>query len=400
MSPPLYLLKVAALFLDLSSAFDTIGHELLLEKLEYYGIRGNVLGLFRSYLHNRKMFIEIKSINNDSMSEIATKSKMVDIKVGVPQGSILGPILFIIYINDFIQHVKNTNDSIKLILFADDTNAVISDNNLESLDISVNQALETMSDWLTANGLRINTSKTNAMLYRNNARNKDILNATLNGNVVQMVQVTRFLGVNIDETLKWKHELDDIENRISSACYVLRSLRDEADVKHLKLVYYALVESRLRYSILFWGRSYQYNIHTAFVQQKRAIRTMVRIRQQDSCREHFKRLGILTVPSLYILVLLTHFAKHISDYETPDERIIRECTRRQDFNNTCIPHLNIVKQSSFYQSVAIFNRLPIGLKSLVYKSSFKTVLKHLLLEGCYYSVDEFINNFRNNDIRI
>lgn len=187
----------------------------------------------------------------------------------------------------------------------------------------------------------------------------------------------------------------DFEKKKSSACYVLRSLRDEADLKHLKLVYYALVESTLRYSILFWGISYNYNIHKAFVLQKRAIRTMVRIRQQESCREHFKKLEILTVPSLYILVLLTNFAKHVIEYESEDERKIREKTRRKNFKNKLIPRLDIVKQSTYYQSILIFNRLPNELKILLYKSSFRSNLKLYLLEKCYYTVDEFINENNN-----
>lgn len=161
-------MKVAALFLDLSSAFDTISHKLLLEKLDHYGVRGNAFNLLKSYLHNRKMFVEMKSLDNDCRSEIATKPKLVDIKVGVPQGSILGPILFIIYLNDFIHYVTKSNDQIKLILFADDTNAVVSANGFESLESVVNQTLDTMKDWFTVNGLLINSAKTNVMLFRNN----------------------------------------------------------------------------------------------------------------------------------------------------------------------------------------------------------------------------------------
>ncbi|KAJ8704090.1 hypothetical protein PYW07_013384 [Mythimna separata] len=112
-----------------------------------------------------------------------------------------------------------------------------------------------------------------------------------------------------------------------------------------------MVESRLRYSIMLWGNSYNYNCQKAFVLQKRAIRTIVRISQRDSCRDYFKELQILTVPSLYILVILTHLAKYIHQYESQDEREIRENTRRKELKHKISPNIRIVKHCSGYQAV-------------------------------------------------
>lgn len=385
-------MKVAGLFIDLSSAFDTIDYELLLTKLEYYGIRGRSLQLLRSYLQNRRMFVEIKSID-ESNHEVTYTSKITNIKRGVPQGSILGPILFIIFTNDLLNFMHYVQPDVKLVVFADDTNIIIGENDLKELTKTVNKSLQYLCDWFTANNLLLNTSKTNVILFKTTTRHSDNLDIQIKGDEIKLVDKVKFLGVNIDVYLNWKQELAAIDSSISSACYALRTLRDMMDLKQLKTIYYALVESRLRYSIMLWGNSYSYNCQKAFILQKRAIRTIVRISQRDSCREYFKKLNILTVPGLYILVILNHFAKYIHEYESQEERKVRESTRRKDFKHKMLPNLNIARHCSRYQAVELFNRLPTDLKLLIYSShSFKTKLKAFLLEKCLYSVSEFMSN--------
>lgn len=391
-------IKVAGLFIDLSSAFDTLDHELLLAKLEHYGIRGKALKLLASYLKNRRMYVEIKDINAKNVgkkcvSEVIYKSKMTQINRGVPQGSILGPILFIIFTVDLLNFINNIQPDASLVMFADDTNAIIGSSNLNELSENVNKCLKNLSDWFTANNLIINPSKTNVMLFKTTTRNNDSIDVTLKRDTIKLVNEVKFLGVYIDSLLNWKKELTAIDSSISSACYALRSLRDDIDIKQLKAVYYALVESRLRYSIMFWGSSYEYNCQRAFVLQKRALRTIVRIPQEESCKEYFKKLGILTVPSLYVLVLLSHFAKYIHEHESQEEREFREKSRRNVIKNKIAPKLTIAKHCSKYQSVELFNKLPTDLRSLIYKGTlFKAKLKAFLLHKCLYSISELVTN--------
>lgn len=199
------------------------------------------------------------------------------------------------------------------------------------------------------------------------------------------------MGVHLDSLLSWKQELNSIESSISSSCYALRSLRDQLNMDQLKMVYYSLIESRLRYSIQFWGNSYEYNSSKAFILQKRCIRTMVRIPQRESCRDHFKTLMILTVPSLYITVLLNHLLKYIHDFETEDESNERYSTRRRDLRHKIQPTLNIYKHSTAYQAVEIFNKLPMDVKELVYRPSmFKRKVKSFLLDKCFYSIQDYL----------
>lgn len=226
------------------------------------------------------------------------------------------------------------------------------------------------------------------MLFRTTAGNKDNMDVTLNNEKIALVTDVKFLGIHLDDLLNWKKELAHIDSTISSACYALRKLRDEINTEQLKMVYYALVESRLRYSIQFWGKSYGYNPQRAFILQKRAIRTIVKISQRESCRSHFQRLNILTLPSLYILVLLVNLKKYIHEFESGEERAARENTRRKDIKNKIVPNFNIVKHSPHYQAVQIFNKLPADLKMLLNTSSFKAKLKAFLLDKNLYSIDE------------
>lgn len=367
--------------------------DILISKLQHYGVRDEALHIFESYLNNRRFYVEISNIVN--RCELATKSRLVNITRGIPQGSILGPILFIIFINDLIKYICDTVPGLQVIVYADDTNAIISEKNVNDLESKVNFALKSFNNWFCANNLKLNTNKTQVILFKSTTHNKQSMNIVLNGDGISMVHCVQFLGVNINQFLNWKDELASIENYISSACYALRSLRDELNIKQLKMVYFSLVESKLRYSIRCWGRSYDYNIKRAFILQKRVIRTMVGIPPWESCREKFRELQILTVPSLYVMALLIDIIKCRDKYETAEQKAIRLKTRRKDIIIDFFPKLNIAKHCSRYQAVKIFNSLPINLKCIDSLSIFQQKLRNLLLEGCFYTVNDFIDKNAN-----
>ena len=176
-------------FLDLSKAFDTINHSTLLKKLEHYGIRGVALEWFRNYLLDRKQYVHFNGINSNQQY----------VTCGVPQGSVLGPLLFIIYTND----LPNAKRSSRCILFADDTTIYYSSNNLNNLISKITSDLEHLTDWFSANKLSLNVITTNVILFSNDTRNiaDKTIKLSLSNMNINRVSETKFLGILIDDKL-------------------------------------------------------------------------------------------------------------------------------------------------------------------------------------------------------
>ena len=230
------------IFIDLSKAFDTINHGILIKKLECYGVRGLALEWFTDYLSNRKQCVFYNSIMSD----------FKDVSCGVPQGSILGPLLFIIYIND----IQKCSNLFKFILFADDTNLFASNNNLNDLMSSVNDELVNLNQWFMANKLSLNVKKTNYILFGRKGKNvQEIFCLSINGINIDRVEFTKFLGVYIDENLNWKKHASEMSSKISRSIGIMSKVKYILSRKLLKTLYFSLIHSYLNYCIIIWGKA-------------------------------------------------------------------------------------------------------------------------------------------------
>ena len=246
-------------FIDLRKAFDTVNHEILLKKLNHYGIRGTALLWFKSYLSNRKQYV---FHNGES-------SKLRSINCGVPQGSVLGPLLFLLYIND----LPNISNILQFYLFADDTNIYYEDDNLKNLEATVNKELKKLHTWLIVNRLSLNINKTNFVVFHPfNKPLRQKITLKICKKAISEKDNLKYLGILIDSTLTWKNHIDNVSSKLSKAIGLLSKIRHFVNIKILKTLYYSLVYSHLIYAIEVWGSSDVTHLNRLLLLQKRVVR--------------------------------------------------------------------------------------------------------------------------------
>lgn len=278
------------IFFDMTKAFDFVDHQTLLNKCQYYGIRGPAQDWIKSYLDRRKQFVRLEK-NIDTAIE-SFDSSTREVRFGVPQGSVLGPLLFLLYINDLTQIT-----SYQTTLFADDISIIVS-NNKDSIEKEVNVTIKSVVDWLSINNLNVNIDKTTYVQFQNYNNDRIHIEAKHEDVTIKESDNVKFLGIALDRHCNWKCQIDIICNKLNRFVYVLYKLNKISGLQVALTAYHGYVSSILSYGILIWGNCT--DINKAFIAQKKCIRAICGRKQTDSCRPLFKKFNILTLTGMYI----------------------------------------------------------------------------------------------------
>ena len=281
-----------SIFLDLSKAFDTLDHNVLLSKLNYYGIKDTALDWFKSYLTNRTQYVDCNGIS----------SSIREIETGVPQGSILGPLLFIIYMND----IHTVSDNLNFILYADDTTLSSPmcsftrgcDGNIDIVSTLINSELNKIADWLAVNKLSLNVQKTKFMIFHYRQRvltENDIPCLMINNTLIERVTEFNFLGLTVNEYMNWNSHTQKIANKISRILGVMNRLKRYLPISAMKLMYDLLILSHLQFGITNWG--FEWDRISKL--QKRALRIMTNSKYNAHTDPLFKQLHLLKVKDIF-----------------------------------------------------------------------------------------------------
>lgn len=266
-----------SVFLDLAKAFNTVNHDILLYKLDTYGVRGVPLQLIQDFLKDRTQCTSVNSY----------KSNAKHINVGVPQGSSLGPLLFLLYINDL-----PTFTNLKVRLFADD--ACVSFEHKDPLFVEevVNSELEKIKNWLNTNKLFINHAKSNFLIF-SNLQLKHKFSIKLDNVEISQSHSTKYLGVIIDDKLNWREHISSLKSRLARNSYAVAKLKPYLDEKTLKMVYYSLIYPHLQYCISSWGYAAPTNLDPVIKIQKRVVRNICHKSSRSHTHPLFLRLELL-----------------------------------------------------------------------------------------------------------
>ena len=269
------------IFMDLSKAFDTVNHNILTQKLEHYGLRDTNLNWFISYLKDCSQYVFCNNIS----------SKTKNINCGVPQGYVLGPLLFILYIND----LPNISNELSFHLFADDTNIFFKANNLDTLQTTVNREMSKLVNWVNSNRLALNVSKTNFVIF--SAKNKPLKPVTIiiNRQAIQQNDYVKYLGVLIDSKLSFKQHITAITKKISRAIGLLYKLRQYVTRKVLIMMCYSLIYPFLIYALPIYGTADSIHLNSIHILQKKVVRLVTFSDPISHSLPIFKELEVLTI---------------------------------------------------------------------------------------------------------
>ena len=371
-------------FVDLAKAFDTVSHNDLLDALDNIGFRGTFHKLIKSYLTNRKQFVSINNCN----------SNIKDVSYGVPQGTVLGPILFCIYVNDLF---KLPIDA-EIISYADDTVIFFKDITWESLKVKVERNLKTIANFFNSKLLTINFNKTYYLpfsSYSNGLPKYNSVNIEHEDTSVAIASVKsiKYLGITIDCHLKWDVHVNNIVKKLRSLLPIFKYFKQICDKKHLKIMYHALAESHITYGIIGWGGVTNYFLKNLETVQKWILKVIYNKNYDYPSNELYLESCILDPRQLYCEKILTEVHKVKNNMKRKEHTYgIRNKEKLISVPKMC---KTIGQRSYQYIGPRVYNSLPEYVTNLTSQIIFKRKVKDWINSQMRHKIHQLID-IKNN----
>ena len=268
------------IYIDLQKAFDTVNHSILMDKLEYYGIRGVPKMWLESFLIGRHQFTHIKD----------RSSSKLPITHRVPQGSVLGPLLFLLYINDLHKAIQHSS----VHHFADDTNLLYTNNSLKKINKHINHDIKHLCQWLRSNKISLNASKTEIIIFKTKLKTiTKHLNFRVSGQKINPTTSVKYLGVHLSDSLTWEIHFKNLQTKLNRAIGLLSKIRHYTPKSLLKTIYFSLFNSHLIYACQIWGQSKTKLFQEIEKLQDKAIHIISFLPKGASVKETYSTLKIL-----------------------------------------------------------------------------------------------------------
>ena len=362
-------MKCALVSLDLRKAFVTDNHKILLGKLDKLGIRGICFDLFKSYLSDRRQRVLVNGVLSSEKC----------INTGVPQGSILGPTLFLIYINSLSKLQLKGG----LRLYADDALLLYFNKSNDNIQQGILQDLDMVSKWLRSHILTLNIDKSSFMFIANKNKNQHVLkNLVFNNQTLKNVNVIKYLGLYIDQCMTWENHINHIQNKIAPPIGILKRLSYTVPAYLLRSVYFSLIHSHLQYLVLAWYPTCEKYVKNLRILQNKAIKNIYSLPHRFRTKSLYTNYNIVNLDNMYNLQVCLYIhgilskSRHSNLSLNIRNQFHEYYTRQQDHIELPTAQSRFMRNSILYRGAKIYNNLPPSFKPLHMKQFKKKIKSH------------------------